>query len=624
MLSKNNLYRLMLDDSSDPNFIFDSDYRYIYANQALADGIGKNLQDVMGKTLWDVFSEDEAAKRFALVKWVFENKETKTHEMWVSRHGVDHYYLSTLRPILGDHGRVIAVSANSKDITKRKLAEELLRLNEERLARMQVGANDAFWDLDLVNNQMFYSLRWWTMLGYSGKQTSSDPDLWRRLLHPDDAQRVNQAFIALMDDDITFGGGEFRLLHQDGHYVSVECRGVIERNQDGKAIRISGANTDLTERKLAEARLLSAKAEAELANQAKSRFLAAASHDLRQPLGALTLYVDVLKGRSTAQDIPLISKIETCCTSLSELLTDLLDVSKLDAGTVVAKVSDFAIDDLLESLVQVHSAEANVKGLRLRLRPSPGVIVRTDPTLLSRIVGNLLSNAIRFTHTGGVLVACRHHAKAVSLEVWDTGIGIAPDKTKQVFEEFYKLDEARSASGSGLGLSIVSKAAALLGLPIRLRSKIGQGSMFAIEVPIGHAGTSHASISRAPHGRRLRIGLVEDNPQLMEAMVLSLEIAGYEVVAATTGKDLITALNQRKPDIVISDYRLLAGETGFHVVHAVRAVFDNALPAIIITGDTDPTLMREMAGHSIAIHYKPLHLNKLRMAISEATERRTM
>jgi CheY-like chemotaxis protein len=187
-----------------------------------------------------------------------------------------------------------------------------------------------------------------------------------------------------------------------------------------------------------------------------------------------------------------------------------------------------------------------------------------------------------------------------------------------------KLDEARSASGSGLGLSIVSKAAQLLGLPIRLRSKIGQGSMFAIEVPIGRASALEASITPTPHRRRLRIGLVEDNAQVLDAMALSLESAGYEVVAATTGKALLVALDQRRPDILISDYRLRAGETGFQVVQSVRAAFDNALPAIIATGDTDPTLMREMAAHGVTIHYKPLHMDKLQSAISEATERRTL
>ena len=495
MLNQDNLYRLMLDGSSDPIFTFDSDYRYMYANQAFAEGIGKDLKDVIGKTLWDVFSEEEAAKRMALVKWVFDNKKSKTHEIWVSRGSADHYYLTTLRPIVDDHGQLIAVAANSKDITDRKLAE---------------------------------------------------------------------------------------------------------------------------------ARLLSAKADAELANRAKSRFLAAASHDLRQPLAALSLYVDVLKGRSTVQDSPLVSKIEACCASLSVLLTDLLDVSKLDAGVVGVNVDDFAIDDLLNSLVKIHSAEANAKGLHLRLRPSPGVIVRTDYTLLTRIVGNLLSNAIRFTHEGGVLVACRSRAGGASLEVWDTGVGIEQEKTGLVFQEFYKLDEARSASGSGLGLSIVSKAADLLGLPIRLRSKIGQGSMFAIDVPRGCAGSLKEAIPSTPHLRSLRIGLVEDNAQVMDAMALTLESAGYEVVAAATGKSLLTALDQRKPDIVISDYRLLAGETGFQVVQSVRAAFDNTLPAIITTGDTNPNLIREMARHGIDIHYKPLQMEKLLSAVNEATKRSTL
>ena len=493
-LSESNLYRLMLDGSRDPIFSFDRDYRYLYANQAFADGIGRNLDDVLGHTLWEVFSEDVAAKRFKLVKWVFDHKEPKTFEFWLSRHGVDHCYLTTLVPIFDHQGAVTAVAASSKD---------------------------------------------------------------------------------------------------------------------------------LTERKLAESRLLAAMAEAELANNAKSRFLAAASHDLRQPMAALTLYVDVLKARATKQNHDLVAKIEACCASMSELLNDLLDVSKLDAGVVAVKVSDFAIDEVLRALVNVHSAEASVKGLHLRLRPSRGAVVRTDPVLLTRVVGNLLSNAIRFTHKGGILVACRPRAGSLSLEVLDTGIGIAPEHTQTVFQEFTKLDETAGGAGSGMGLAIVSKIAALLGLPIRVQSKVGRGSVFAIELPTAGAARLSAPTAPAPATRLLRIGLVEDNAQVLGAMVLALEGAGHQVIAALTGQDLLTRLGQQAPDIIISDYRLTAGETGFDVVKAARAAFGNTLPALITTGDTDPALMRSMAKHGIEILYKPLHMDTLQRVIHDVAQGRS-
>ena len=383
-------------------------------------------------------------------------------------------------------------------------------------------------------------------------------------------------------------------------------------------------HNDVTESRLAEVALRSAKAEAELANQAKSRFLAAASHDLRQPLAAMTLYVDILKARATERDRSVVSKLDVCCASLSELLKKLLDISKLDAGVTAVHLSDVAVDDLLKSVIAVHSAEANAKGLHLRWRPSPGTMVRTDPVLLSRMVGNLIANAVQFTKTGGILLACRQRAHVLSLEVWDTGMGIPADKIAEAFQEFTTLAETQSSHGSGLGLSIVAKTANLLGVAIRVKSTLGKGSMFAIELPVGGTGGMNGTTLNAPINRPLHIGLVEDDAQLLEAMVIALSGEGHNVVAAVTGRELLMRLDGVTPDILISDYRLTAGETGFDVIAMARGVFGNDLPAIITTGDTDPALMRSMAEHGIQIHYKPLRMDSLQRAITQATDHHTL
>ena len=517
--------------------------------------------------------------------------------------------------------RVLHIAVS--DISARKRAQALQMESEARWKFAVDGAGDGLWDWNIQTGQAFFSTRYKEMLGYAEGDIGTTLDEWTKRIHPDDAPSVYAALQPFIDGKPGSVTVEFRMLHRDGDWRWVLGRGmVVVRDALGKPLRMIGTNSDITERKMAQAELLAAKAEAELANQAKSRFLAAASHDLRQPLAALTLYVDVLKGRATVRDSSLVSKIEACCVSLTDLLTDLLDMSKLDAGVVLVKVSDFAVDDLLKSIATVHSAEANIKGLQLRVRPSPGVIVRTDLLLMTRILGNLIANAICYTNHGGILVACRHRAGALLIEVWDTGVGIPADKTGQVFQEFMQLDEAPSRAGSGLGLSIVAKTAALLGLPVRVRSKLGQGSVFSIELPAGRASAITASLPYSPPTRPLLIGLVEDDAQVAAAMVLALESAGHEVIATMTGKELLTRLGQRAPDIVISDYRLAAGKNGFDVVKATRAVFGNTLPALLITGDTDPVLMRSMAGHGISIHYKPLRMDSLQLAISHATERR--
>ncbi|MBI2277651.1 MAG: PAS domain S-box protein [Dechloromonas sp.] len=392
---------------------------------------------------------------------------------------------------------------------------------------------------------------------------------------------------------------------------------------DGRMVGTVGFARDITERKSVEAALLEAKGDAERANRAKSRFLAAASHDLRQPLSALSLYVSVLQQKVGTDSRELVTNIQNCLDSLSELLAKLLDVSKLDAGVVMPKRIDFAVDDLLSTLVSVHAAEAVVKGLRLCWRNS-GATAYTDQVLLRRILGNFLANAIRYTDRGGVLIACRRQGGKNWVEVWDTGIGIPEDKIDVIFEEFSQLGDDARRRGSGLGLAIVAKTARLLNLEIRVRSQPGRGSLFAIELPPGRAAMVAENVPVPGGGARsVRIGLVEDNTELRNALVCALGNAGHEVVAAGDGATLFALLGERPPGAVISDYRLAERETGFDVIQAARAQFGENLPALLITGDTDPALVRSMADRGIPVCYKPLQVSALLAFISEATERRS-
>lgn len=435
----------------------------------------------------------------------------------------------------------------------------------------------------------------------------------------DPAQNVCTGIQAVLNGSLPYFTREYACnTPQQAHWFSMH---VTPLGPDRQGVVIS--HSDITERKQNAAALLGAKAEAEKANHAKSRFLAAASHDLRQPLSALSLYIGVLKGRVTPENHDLMARIEACCDSLTKLLTDLLDVSKLDAGVITPKLSAFVVDDFLRTLTTVHAAEANLKGLRLHLHACRGLVAHTDPSLLARVVNNLISNAIRYTHKGGVLLACRRHAGALWIEVWDTGIGLPQDKTEAIFDEFTQLGDDARNRGSGLGLAIVAKTAAVLGLKIRVRSRVGRGSMFAVEFPIGRAHLATESQALETRVRPLRIGLVEDNTDVRQALVLALENFGHQVVSASNGSALLKHLGAHAPDIVISDYRLGAGETGFHVIEAARTVFGADLPAIIITGDTDPAVIRSMTDRGIALHFKPLHLDSLMAFITQATERRT-
>ena len=379
------------------------------------------------------------------------------------------------------------------------------------------------------------------------------------------------------------------------------------------------AHEDITELKIAVDEQKAAKAEAEQANHAKSRFLAAASHDLRQPLFAMTLYVGMLKNKLPPTDSTLVNNMTSCVSSLNELLTDLLDISKLDAGVITPEIRDFSISELLDNLVSIHAPEAVLKGLKLRCH-KPNLTAKTDLVLYRRIIGNLLSNAVRYTEQGGILMCCRRHQGKMWVEVRDTGIGIPENMTNEIFEEFRQLGPGERNRGSGLGLAIVAKTAALLGLEIRLRSQLGKGSLFAVELPLGKS--TQTETRPAAKLRPLRMALVDDNRSVLIALQCALEESGHEVIAATNKEELLAQLDSKAPDVVISDFRLGGGQTGFDVIAATRDCFGERLPALLITGDTDPVLMRSMADRGIMVQHKPVDLDALEACVAVLTNRR--
>ena len=375
--------------------------------------------------------------------------------------------------------------------------------------------------------------------------------------------------------------------------------------------------SDITERKQAEAKLLVSKTQAELSNNAKSRFLAAVSHDLRQPLAALTLYVDLLDAHANthADFSQLIPRIKNCADNLGLLLGNLLDLSKLQAGAMVPTRTSVPVQGMLDALQSVHAAQAAQKGLQLRVRPC-ALTIRTDHTLMLRLLGNLVANAVQHTSRGGVLIAFRRHAQSQWFTVYDTGIGIAGDKIESIFDEF---SQVTRNSGSGLGLYIVAKTAALLGLQVRVRSVVGRGSMFAVELPIAEPIVPTQPSITAPGHARLRVALVDDNTEVLQALTLALEQMGHDVVWATTGMDVIARLDGHAPDLIVTDYHLADGETGADVIEDARAIFGEDLPAVIITADTNKhELSRSVLG-GIIVLYKPVQMEALRAAIAEVT-----
>ena len=525
--------------------------------------------------------------------------------------------------------------ANSETATRESAA--LLQASEARLQSIFDASPDALLICDaqgaiaMVNRQV-KSLFGYTMdelLGQSVEVLLPGPDKAKHLA-------LHYAFVAATTSRPMGAGRGLKARRKDGSVFDVEIS--LSPIQTAQGLFIACALRDITQRKLVAAELeqhrhrleelvasrthelIEAKSAAERANNAKSRFLAAASHDLRQPLSALSLYTGMLGNMPDGPLQKVVNNMQRCIEGLSGLLNDLLDLSKLEAGIVIPAINDFSIVELLDGLQSVHAPEAALKGLRLRCRPTR-LTGRTDLVLLRRMLDNLISNALRYTERGGVLVACRQRRGKTWIEVRDSGIGIAADQTQEIFEEFRQLGDGARNQGSGLGLAIVAKTAALLGLEVSLCSQPGRGSVFAIELPLGQAPPPAAPAPPTTKVPPLRIALVDDNELVREALTSVLELQGHQVQAAATKAALLAGLDSFQPDIVLSDYRLTGGDTGFDVISAVRERLGPEFPAILITGDTDPKLLRRMAENDIVVLHKSLNMDLLKASLRDLTKK---
>jgi signal transduction histidine kinase len=368
-----------------------------------------------------------------------------------------------------------------------------------------------------------------------------------------------------------------------------------------------------------------ARTKAEIADRSKTQFFAAAGHDLRQPLHALGLFAAALTQKVRDPEVQqVVNSINASVEALEGLFNELLDISKIDAGAVKANPTHFELAPMFERLRMDLEPEAFERGLRLQIMPTR-LYLFSDPVLIERILRNLVSNALRYTRSGGVLLGARRRGQQVSVEVWDTGIGIAPEQQRRVFEEFYQVSnqERNSKKGLGLGLSIVKRLAGLLDAPVTLRSVPGKGSVFRVRLPVGlqpvaagARGRKRAATPGDLSGRTIVV--VEDEASVLEGMRVLLEGWGAEVVSATSiaeTMEQVTPLS-RAPDLIIADYGLREGAVGTHAITAVRDRFKSAIPAIVVTGSSMPAHIEDAKAVGAHLLIKPVMPGKLRTLIN--------
>lgn len=510
------------------------------------------------------------------------------------------------------------------DITERQKTEIALRESEDRLSRFMNASEEGV---------LFHRDGLITDANPAASQLLDTP--LPDLLGSSVLELVAPEYRARAINVIASGADaayESEIFNARGERIPVE---IIGRSmmRNGERLRMAVVR-DIRDRREAQARiheliegLRSEKDKAEAADRAKSVFLAAASHDLRQPIHALSLFLTSLRSMSQSASVRTADLAEICrrmqasLDGLGQLLNMLLDVSRLDANAVQVERAPTPAQRLLEELDQDFHQLAAEKGLRLHVASSR-LWVDTDPTVLRRILVNLVSNAVRYTSRGRVLIGCRLRGPEVEFQVWDSGIGIPSEQREAIFEEFFQIGQSTAAGheshGLGLGLSIVKRSAHLLGASLDLRSIPGRGSMFSIRVP-RCAPPPHTEpvVQEAAYPQstaRMGVLVIDDDEQVLAAMRSVLGVWGHHVFCATSPDEaVVMAISHAADiDILISDHRLGGNVTAIDAIRAVHACLPRSIPTYILTGDTSPQRILEASQLGFPLLHKPIDALTLR------------
>ncbi len=460
-----------------------------------------------------------------------------------------------------------------------------------------------------------------TMLGYTqGALTGRE---WLEFADRDGRQQRGDRQVGI---SVVPGVSEYQLRGAKGERFHVIGESRVECGINGEALGYVIALTDITAQKLAEAELFRAKQEAELANKAKARFLAVASHDLRQPIQAINLFKDALiRADLTAEQQSIARFLSLSVNTLSELLYSLLDFSRLDAGMVQPQKRQMEVEDIFRSVDELFSSVAQQRNLRFKFfYPFRGLAVFTDPGLLLGVLRNLIDNAFKYTETGGVLVGVRKRRGRFLIQVWDTGIGIPDGVGERVFEECYQVSNpARDrAKGIGIGLSIARRTARLIGGDVVFRSREGRGSVFEISLPLSDIAESAGELSDLSSGlpkehplpvdysafSGWRVVVVEDDPVVAKSIELSLQALNMDVSVFGSAEEAVASPRLLGGDFYISDY-VLPGENGISLLEKIQSRSSSPIRAILMTGATSPDQRKAIHSQRWRVLLKPADLS---------------
>jgi PAS domain S-box-containing protein len=530
--------------------------------------------------------------------------------------------LSTEQRVLGAQATILAISLGALVLaalfSERRLHESTILEREARLQEaLRVGRVIAF-DWDVSTDEMRFSQNASEILALNPQKVRETE--WRQHIHPEDEPRLVSCFEGARPDQPSTSIA-VRYRRPDGGEVWLEKIAIVQFDSAGKPARVNGLMTDVTERKRLDEELSLAWRTAEKADRAKSSFLAAASHDLRQPLQTLKLLQATLESHHPrGEPRKLVAGIGRSLDTMTSILSSLLDVNKLESGALRPSVSEFSLNEIFEPLAGDFGALVQDRGLQLCIVRSE-LIIRSDRRMLAEMIRNLLSNALRYTDRGRILLGCRRAGDDVRIEVWDSGVGITEDQLPHIFKEYYQGTGGAERGGFGLGLAIVKRLGEILDHRVEVRSVSGKGTRFFIEVP---RGRSSVRMPEAAPPVQPRNGVfpgsvlaIEDEASVRSALGRLLKRKGVNATIVATAAEALTLVREQglRPDVLLCDYNLRGSPDGIETIRHLRAALGRSVPATVITGDTRSQTVDSISAQGISVLIKPFLAEELLKAL---------
>ncbi len=611
-------FAMFMDNIPAGIFIKDSDGKFLFSNKYNKDVHG--LDNWEDKTAYDFFPKELADKFAGDSKKVLDGEDMIVIDYVTDKNNNTIIYKNHEFSIKKTDGTKL-IGGISLDITKEKLSEIELKKSEERFDLAMKASNDGLYDWDLITNEVYYSERWKSILGYTDDELPNEFATWDSLCHQGEKNKSLQKLEKAIAGNITHYNAEFRMRHKLGHWVNILSRAQIIYDEQGKAIRVVGTHSDLTEQKKAEQDLKDALAKAEESDRLKSAFLANMSHEIRTPMNGILGFSQLLKSPklSGEQLINYVQIIEKSGHRMLNIINNLIDISKIEAGQVEINMDECDIDKQMEFIYSFFKAEANKKGIKLIMstcQHGKNPIVKTDREKLYAILTNLVKNAIKYCHEGSIefgyhLPPSKHNAQKkekdgsdIQFFVKDTGIGIPTDRQEAIFDRFVQADieDSNVYEGAGLGLAITKAYVEMLGGQIGLESEEGTGSMFYFTLPytipenadVGSMNETAEPKEKHEAARKIKVLIAEDEEFADLYITILLKKLNAEILHAANGKAAVETMKQNPDiDLLLMDIKMPV-MNGYEATEKIREFNDDVIiiaqTAYALEGDKEKAL----------------------------------